>query len=70
MASDDRDRTFEKALARHLRTSASSTPDAGTPLPEHPAIAAPNFVPIPKRWLPTTMARSRPTNAISGNNMS
>jgi len=28
MASDDRDRTFEKALARHLRPSASSSPDA------------------------------------------
>ena len=28
MASDDRDRTFEKALARHLRTSASSGVDA------------------------------------------
>jgi len=29
MASDDRDRTFEKALARQLRSSASSSPDAG-----------------------------------------
>jgi hypothetical protein len=28
MALDDRDRTFEKALARQLRSSASSTPDA------------------------------------------
>jgi hypothetical protein len=28
MAPDDRDRTFEKALARHLRSSASSGPDA------------------------------------------
>jgi len=28
MASDDRDRTFEKALARQLRSSASSSPDA------------------------------------------
>ena len=28
MASDDRDRNFEKALARHLRSSASSSPDA------------------------------------------
>jgi len=28
MAPDDRDRTFEKALARHLRSSASSSPDA------------------------------------------
>jgi hypothetical protein len=28
MALDDRDRTFEKALARHLRPSASSGPDA------------------------------------------
>jgi hypothetical protein len=28
MAPDDRDRTFEKALARQLRSSASSTPDA------------------------------------------
>jgi len=28
MASDDRDRTFEKALARHLRSSASSGADA------------------------------------------
>src|SRR5580692_12886666 len=28
MALDDRDRTFEKALARHLRTSGSSGPDA------------------------------------------
>jgi hypothetical protein len=29
MAPDDRDRTFEKALARHLRPSASSRPDTG-----------------------------------------
>ena len=29
MAPDDRDRTFEKALARHLRPSASSRPDGG-----------------------------------------
>ena len=28
MAPDDRDRNFEKALARHLRSSASSSPDA------------------------------------------
>jgi hypothetical protein len=28
MASDDRDRNFEKALSRHLRSSASSSPDA------------------------------------------
>src|SRR5271163_5185103 len=28
MAPDDRDRSFEKALARHLRSSASSSPDA------------------------------------------
>jgi hypothetical protein len=30
MASDDRDRTFEKALARQLRSSASSSPDASS----------------------------------------
>ena len=30
MAPDDRDRTFEKALARQLRSSASSTPDASS----------------------------------------
>jgi hypothetical protein len=30
MASDDRDRTFEKALARQLRSSASPGPDANT----------------------------------------
>jgi hypothetical protein len=29
MAPDDRDRNFEKALARHLRSSAPSRPDAG-----------------------------------------
>jgi hypothetical protein len=29
MASDDRERTFEKALARHLRPSTSSSPDGG-----------------------------------------
>src|SRR5580704_14997060 len=28
MVPDDRDRNFEKALARHLRSSASSSPDA------------------------------------------
>ena len=28
MAPDDRDRNFEKALSRHLRSSASSSPDA------------------------------------------
>ena len=31
MAPDNRDRNFEKALARQLRSSASSTPDAGSP---------------------------------------
>jgi hypothetical protein len=31
MAPDDRDRTFEKALARQLRSSASSTPEASSP---------------------------------------
>ena len=31
MAQDDRDRTFEKALARHLRSSASSGIDASAP---------------------------------------
>ena len=29
MASDDRERTFEKALARHLRPFTSSSPDGG-----------------------------------------
>ena len=32
MAPDDRDRTFEKALARHLRSAASSGTDANTPV--------------------------------------
>lgn len=40
MASDDRDRTFEKALARHLRTSASSSPDARAELCPDPEILA------------------------------
>jgi hypothetical protein len=32
MAPDDRDRTFEKALARHLRSAAPSIPEAGFPI--------------------------------------
>jgi len=32
MAPDDRDRTFEKALARHLRPAAPSIPEAGFPV--------------------------------------
>ena len=32
MAPDDRDRTFEKALARHLRPAAPSSPDTGSPV--------------------------------------
>ena len=31
MAPDDRDRTFEKALARHLRSAASSGTDGNAP---------------------------------------
>lgn len=40
MASDDRDRTFEKALARHLRPSASSSPDARAEFCPDPEILA------------------------------
>jgi hypothetical protein len=47
MASEDRDRTFEKALARQLRSSASSSPDAKTfaGTPAHPGA---EFCPDPE----------------------
>src|SRR5579872_7362738 len=40
MAPDDRDRTFEKALARHLRASAPQSLDASSPAgaPVHPSV--------------------------------
>jgi hypothetical protein len=47
MASEDRDRTFEKALARQLRSSASSSPDAKT-FAGTPADPGAEFCPDPE----------------------
>ena len=47
MASDDRDRTFEKALARQLRSSASSSPDANA-FTGAPADQSAEFCPDPE----------------------
>jgi hypothetical protein len=47
MALDDRDRTFEKALARHLRPSGSSSPDA-TSLAGAPAQSSAQLCPDPE----------------------
>jgi hypothetical protein len=47
MASDDRDRTFEKALARHLRLTASSSLDASA-LAGSPAGPRAEFCPDPE----------------------
>jgi hypothetical protein len=47
MASEDRDRTFEKALARQLRSSASSSPDANA-FTGAPADPSAEFCPDPE----------------------
>jgi hypothetical protein len=47
MASDDRDRTFERALARQLRSSAPSSPDASA-LAGAPADPSAEFCPDPE----------------------
>ena len=69
MAPDDRDRNFEKALARHLRSSASPSTDANV-LGGAPQNDRKNSVPMPKFLRPITMARSPPRNAISGSSTS